>query len=374
MGCRPEPWTHIRSKSGAHRLDCGTMVHRFALACVVLACLPTAAAAAAPPKTTVTVPPPPRTDWFSPPTIEWQADQPATFQCSDWSRNTWTACASPYVPARGEIGLQDLFVRAVGSDGSMEADPAHVFWIADFPQDAVTEESTITGTYEPGHQLTCSEGRYTFPVAAPFVFEWTRNGNPIGTGQTYTVTQADVGAQVFCGIRIYYHAGPVHLFVRRAVPRRAEFGRAGERALHELRSRDAPRGRPCGRRAGQRHHGHLGSDGRPLRLRVDAGAQQFWDGVYQNFYLNSDGSPSTGDPSTAGPTAGSGSIGPSPASASSSPGGTTPRRTGRSPESSPTPGIRRRSSSASARLSTISGSSRTRPRGWPSTRSRTPPS
>ena len=53
---------------------------------------------------------------------------------------------------------------------------------------------------EVGQTLTCSEG--VFPYALDFFFQWARNSQLVGTGNTYKLTSLDVGSQLYCIVTV----------------------------------------------------------------------------------------------------------------------------------------------------------------------------
>ncbi|MEA2274937.1 MAG: large repetitive protein, partial [Solirubrobacteraceae bacterium] len=173
---------------------------RLLLACVVLACLPATAAAqdTTAPHTTMTLPAPRITFVYQPFSVEFEADEPATFECRTFD-GPWTPCTSPRQYANETYPGEHLYVRATDLAGNVETTPAHTRWTAN--QLVADVRPMIRGALEPGRPLSCSDAQWPSPVAsAPK--EWHRSGTGelLGTGDNYTVTTADLDLQMYCSV------------------------------------------------------------------------------------------------------------------------------------------------------------------------------
>jgi hypothetical protein len=274
------------------------MLRRVAIAAAAaLSLLPAAAARAddtTPPHTTITqLPGTPyaSTDPYTHSRVSWpddavtyfQADEPATFECRDWDSD-WAPCTSPVTRPTLPTGIggEHLFIRATDLAGNVEQTPAHTFWSIDSPKAVVP--ASETGVYKVGQQLTCDGGQWPTALLTPLRKEFHRNNETstatVGTGDTYTVTPADVGSQIHCEIDLYD----------------SPFGWHYTTQTNELPARyqHLPSGPHCGGA-----HRVTGSDGATdVTLGGDCGLTVTSDD--RGFYLDTDGDAATGDPAHGG--------------------------------------------------------------------------
>ena len=181
------------------------ILYRFFVACVVLACAPASAFAqtpdTTPPHTTLTVPPPRITIQYQPFSVQFEADEPATFECRTFA-GPWTPCTSPRYYANEEYPGEHLYVRATDTAGNVETTPAHALWTTNWLTPDVGP--SVTGTFEPGRQLTCHDP--VWPVTYDsMVKTWHPAGaenEVLGVGDTYTLRAEDVKRQVQCAVDV----------------------------------------------------------------------------------------------------------------------------------------------------------------------------
>jgi hypothetical protein len=69
------------------------------------------------------------------------------------------------------------------------------------PQPRALTVPVISGDPRPGQTLSCSRGSWDDPETPyPVSYEWFRDGEPAGDGQTYAVAQSDVDAALHCAV------------------------------------------------------------------------------------------------------------------------------------------------------------------------------
>jgi hypothetical protein len=110
---------------------------------------------------------------------------------------SWTAIGSAGLPLGSGYGITALAVDPgspdrlfAGTDGGGVYEIELVAPENDLPP-------SITGLAQVPQRLTCEPGGWR-NVSDPFGFEWRRDGNLVGAGQQYTVTDPDAGAAIEC--------------------------------------------------------------------------------------------------------------------------------------------------------------------------------
>lgn len=134
----------------------------------------------------------------------WSGSTPMTFgyQWMVNGVNVIGATDNTYdVPDTANVGDEVLcVVTATNAIGSVYA-PSNVIELEETPAVPVnTVLPVITGTYEPGETLTCSEGTWSGSGTIVYTYQWQADGVDIGgeTADTYEVTFGVIGQFVRC--------------------------------------------------------------------------------------------------------------------------------------------------------------------------------
>lgn len=65
----------------------------------------------------------------------------------------------------------------------------------------LVSKPSVSGNAEEGQNVTCAQGTWS-PADPSRSYEWLRDGSQVGTGQSYSVSTADVGHQLACRERV----------------------------------------------------------------------------------------------------------------------------------------------------------------------------
>lgn len=117
------------------------------------------------------------------------------------------ATTATYTPVAADNGARlTCAVSATTASGTTTSTSAPVTVGSGGTGPVNTAPPTITGTQLPGQALTCTTGTWT-GTGITYTYVWRRGTTPVGTSQTYTVLNEDVGTTFTCAVTATFAAG-----------------------------------------------------------------------------------------------------------------------------------------------------------------------